>query len=114
MITSTHPKRKTDAKLSEPEFQRIKDYIQGAVYCYCKNCTNRFAARDLFGGENRDWNGTPLQLLYDWHQKNGSKDPFDRAAKDLGWLLLDVLDSDTQREFDITEGYTHEYTFVSK
>lgn len=46
----------------------MRAFIQGAVYCWCKNRPDEwFAARDLFGGENYYWEGTPLMPLYDYY-----------------------------------------------
>jgi len=111
MITSVHKQRAITAKIGKNEQQRIKDFIQGAVYCFCKNCPNQtFSASSLFGGENYDWSGTPLIALYDWHESvNG--DPVEMAGKDLGWLLLDVIIEDS-RIFEIIEGYTHQYRWI--
>ena len=76
MIIGEIRDRKIRAKLLPSEIFVIKAYIQGAVYCWCKNCKmdNQepiwFSASDLFGGDNYDWNGTPLLGLYKWHEEN--------------------------------------------
>ena len=45
--------------------QRIIDFLQGAVYCWCKNRKDEwFTTRDLLGGDNYFWQGTPLFFLY--------------------------------------------------
>lgn len=112
MITNAHRTCAISAKITSEEKQRIKDFIQGAVYCYCKNNKGKaFTARDLFGGENYDWSGTPLVKLFEWHQQNGSSNPVEMAGKDIGWLLLDVIIEDC-RLFEIIEGYTHEYKWI--
>lgn len=112
MTTIQHKTRAISAKISIEEQQRIKDFIQGAVYCCCKNNKGKlFSARDLFGGDNYDWSGTPLIALFDWHSTNGSKNPVEMAGKDIGWLLLDVICRDI-RMFEIVEGYTHEYRWI--
>lgn len=109
MLINGHKQRNIVADLSANQHQRIKDFIQGAVYCYCKNKPNMyFAARDLFGGENYRWEGTALIDLYKWHVQNSNNDPVGMAGKDIGWLLLDVIIED-KREFELREKYTHEY-----
>ena len=41
-------------------------FIQGAVYCWCKNRKDEwFALRTLFVGDNYFWSGTPLMPLYE-------------------------------------------------
>lgn len=82
----------------------IKVYIQGAVYSFCNNNPKEnFSVRILFGGDNRDWNGTPLQRIFDWYIKDGKnhQDAADRAAIDLGILLKTVLTEDA-RQYEIT------------
>jgi hypothetical protein len=82
--------------LSGDEEQRARDFLQGAVYCCCKNRPDEwFALRDLVGGENTDWEGTPLQPVYTKHLP--SPDAFSSAAKDAGWLLKRVLFDDLRR-----------------
>lgn len=78
--------------------ERIGHFLQGAVYCWCKNRPDEwFALRDLMGGDNTEWQGTPLQPLYD--RNLPSPDAFSSAAKDAGWLLKGVLENDA-RQFD--------------
>ena len=51
--------------LSEGELQKIKAFLQGAVYCWCAiRKSDWFCARDLLGGVNQDWKGYPLKVLY--------------------------------------------------
>ncbi|HWU53490.1 MAG TPA: hypothetical protein VN153_11835 [Tahibacter sp.] len=84
--------------LTDEEEQRARDFLQGAVYCWCKNRPDEwFALRDLAGGENTDWHGTPLQPLYTKHLP--SPDAYGSAAKDAGWLLKSVIKNDS-RDFD--------------
>jgi hypothetical protein len=81
---------------------RILDFLQGAVYCWCKNRPKEwFSLRDLMGGDNYYWPGTPLLPLYDKHVAAGSSDPIavDRAGKEGGWLLKEDIVSDS-RVFD--------------
>ena len=54
--------------ITKAEKQRIYDFLQGGIYCWCKNRPHEwFAIKDLLGGENFDWNGTPLIVLYHKH-----------------------------------------------
>lgn len=80
----------------------IDVYLQGGVYALLINATsNEFATRDIVGGENRDWEGTPLQSIYDGLVKEYSPDKkkaYDRAAIEVGYLLKEVLLKD-RRDF---------------
>ena len=81
--------------INEEQKTRIRDVLQGAVYCWCKNRPDEwFSMRDLMGGENYYWEGTPLIALYEKHHEED--DAVERAGKDSGWLLKrvrkDVLD----------------------
>lgn len=81
----------------------IKVYMQGAVYAFCNIKPNEpFSARILFGGNNRNWNGTPMQKIYDYYIKEGKseEDAHQSAAIDAGRLLKALLDRDS-RDFEI-------------
>ncbi len=83
--------------------QLIRAFLQGSVYCWVKNRSEEpFALRDLMGGENFEWLGTPLYALYEKHIARGkeSDDAVTDAAKDAGWLLKSVL-SDDRRHFEL-------------
>ena len=108
MITKEHPIRAISAKITEAEILLIKDYIDSKVTDFCgAHPAETFTARDLFGGA---WTYTPLQILYDWHYNQCQKhnEAFEKAGRDLGWLLLDVIAAH-RLKFDVIEGYTHSY-----
>lgn len=86
------------------ELDLVRAYLQGAVYSWVKNRSGEwFAVRDLVGGENTDWAGTPLQRLYDRHLESGrtEEEAFEAAAKDVGWIMKRLLAEDSRVfEFD--------------
>lgn len=106
--------RNISAILTDQEVLEIRSYLQGAVYCWCKNRKTEkdepewFAARDLFGGDNYYWEGTPLFALYNWHKENKAKDPVRMAGRDVGNLLRDVIEDD-RRKFCTKGGYRRLY-----
>jgi hypothetical protein len=80
--------------ISEEQKQRILDFLQGAVYCWCKNRKEEwFAARDLLGGDNYYWQDTPMFALYE------KSEDVEQAGKDAGWLLKMVI-ADDKRSFE--------------
>ena len=93
----------------------IRAFMQGAVYSWVKNCPGEpFAVRDLVGGPNSDWNGTPLQVLYDRHidSRKTEDEAFEAAAKDLGWIVKSLL-SDDHRTFEVARaGLVNTYLWV--
>jgi len=92
------------AKLIPVDEEIIKVYMQGAVYAFCNTNKNEvFSARILFGGDNRNWGGTPMQKLYDYYIKEGKteEDAHQSAAIDAGRLLKAVLERDQYRKFEI-------------
>ena len=101
--------------ITDEQPELIKAYLQGAVYSWVKNRSGeQFAARDLVGGENYEWQGTPLIVLYEKHIALGkaSDAAVDDAAKDLGWLLKAVLNED-KRHFEIgRSGLTAGYRWI--
>ena len=93
---------------SETEIDEMCAFLQGAVYCWCKiNQDKWFAARDLIGGDNFFWEGTPLFRLYEYYH-NGDEQNAEyaknEAGKAAGHLLKRVLIED-KRIFDTTEGF---------
>lgn len=88
--------------LADNDKRRIYDYLQGAAYCWCNNRTSEwFSVRDLFGGENFDWTGTPMRKQYDKHVSKGKAHDFaiKDAGKDAGWILKKILNDD-HRNFE--------------
>ena len=89
--------------ISDGQRKLIKAFLQGAVYSWVKNRPGeKFAARDLVGGENFEWKETPLYCLFEKHN-HPPKDhqaSISAAAKDVGWLLKAVLSED-KRHFKV-------------
>jgi hypothetical protein len=82
-------------EITKEEKILIRAFLQGAVYCWCKNRPNEwFSLRDLMGGENFHWQGTPLMPLYEKHE--GVEDAVARAGKDCGWMLKRVINDDSR------------------
>jgi hypothetical protein len=62
------------------------NFLQGAVYCWCKNQPNkRFALRDLMGGDNSHWEGTPLIVLYEKYANANDNDSVKSTGIDAGY-----------------------------
>ena len=88
--------------ISQDQKQRIVDFLQGVVYCWCKNRKDEwFSMRNLMGGDNYYWQGTPLLPLYEKHEKKGKdwESAVKDAGKDSGWLLKKVI-CDDKRTFE--------------
>jgi len=102
--------------LTPQEEQGAKDFMLGAVYCRCKNQNGEwFAVRDLFGGDNFDWGGTPLRVLYEKEKGKGKEDleAIDEAGKSAGRLLKKTLFENEKRSFESKkEGMTRKYKWV--
>lgn len=97
------------------EEQRIIDFLQGAVYCWCKNRKDEwFALRDLMGGENYYWKGTPLMILYEKNENINGDTAEEAAAKDAGWILKKMISND-KREFETKKDFqTRKYKWNGK
>jgi hypothetical protein len=93
----------------------IKAFMQGAVYCWVMNRKDEwFAVRNLVGGENFEWSGTPLIVLYEKHIRlgKGRDAAIEQAAIDLGWLTKAVLSED-KRTFEVGDaGMARAYRWV--
>ncbi len=101
--------------IDDAQKRLIKAFMQGAVYCWVKNRKGEpFAVRDLMGGENFEWRGTPLYGLYQKHINDGKDNDsaIECAAKDLGWLVKTVLAED-KRTFEASKsGLVSNYRWV--
>jgi len=104
--------------ISVEQESMIKAFLQGAVYCWNKNVTDKkiivFAAHDLVGGVNKDWEKTPLRILFDKHMKRlGDAKKAEKAAgKDLGWILYAVLNEDMRDYEKCSKGLVTGYRWV--
>ena len=90
------PHEPINVSISAEDKEKIKLFLQGMVYCWCKNVKDEnnsnkwFYARDLVGGESFSWDDTPLKVL------NENYDTVKTASQALGNLLYEVLDEDTK------------------
>jgi hypothetical protein len=110
--SSKTPKRR-NVVLSNADKDRIYDFLQGAVYCWCKNRPNEwFSLRDLMGGANYYWQRTPLEPLYDKQVAKGAADPVKEAGKEAGRLLLEVIVNDSRRFDTKVEALIRQYRFI--
>ncbi|MGI9228680.1 MAG: hypothetical protein ACR2P9_02350 [Gammaproteobacteria bacterium] len=91
--------------------KKIDDFLQGAAYCWCNLKKDEwFALRNLVGGENHFWQGTPLIVLYDKH--NGiADDPVKNAGIDAGWLFKAMLHAD-KRKFETKREHVRMYKWI--
>lgn len=102
--------------IDEQQLNLIRSFLQGAVYCLCITHRNQwFSARDFLGGENSNWQGTPLQALFDYYfgRRQDEDYAIHQAGKAVGWILLSVLIAD-HRVFETRKGYTREYLWTGR
>lgn len=104
--------------ISEEQKLKIIDFLQGAVYCWCKNRPDEwFSMRDLMGGENYYWQGTPLYDLYNKHEKKYKDDwraSVEAAGKDSGWLLKKVIKQDKRKFETKKEELIRKYRWIKE
>ena len=97
--------------IADTDLQKIKAFLQGAVYSWCITRNDEwFCARNFIGGDNYYWEHYPLGVLYFRHIDAGYDHDyaFDQAAKDAGKILKSVLQEDN-RLFETEAGYTRRY-----
>ena len=103
---------------TDRELQRMRDYLLGAVQAWCKERHGKwFAARNLLGGENYYWQGTPLMRLYEYYMEQSDEDSeyaVRQAGRAAGHLLKRVLIEDPKRTYETRQGYTREYRWVGE
>lgn len=86
--------------------QAIRNQIITSVNNWCfKNASKPFAVRDLFGGANNNWKGTPIDELYSRQIKmcKSPRESHAQAAKDLGKIVKNVLEAEV-RVFKVISG----------
>ncbi len=101
--------------ITDAEKAAITTFMQGAIYTWVKNRKDEpFAVRDLVGGENFDWDGTPLFVLYEKHIRQGksNSEAIAAAAKDLGWLTKTALAQDKRTFIPSKAGLVSHYRWV--
>ncbi|EKB59843.1 hypothetical protein [Bergeyella zoohelcum] len=93
-----------DYGISEEEKNEMMIFLQGAVFALGNFKENdEFTFRDLMGRNNRDWDGTPLQKLYDkiydyfFNEKGESKEEahqqaYVKAPMEAGKLLAEIAE----------------------
>ena len=69
---------------TEEQLNLMRVFLQGVVYCWCKNRKEEwFAARDLLGGDNYYWQGAPHLQLYTYYF-DGKDNDHDYAVEEAG------------------------------
>ena len=103
--------------IGEQQRRDMMHFLQGAVYCWCKNRKGEpFAARDLLGGDNYYWQDTPMITLYEYYRdgNDGNNDyAVEEAGKAAGRLLYQLL-YDDKREFETWVDYTRLYKWTGE
>lgn len=101
--------------ITDEQRSAIAYFMQGAIYSWAKNRPGEpFAVRDLMGGENFFWEGTPLIVLYKKHIALGktNESAIEDAAKDLGWIVKSVLSRDKRTYAVEKAGLVNGYKWV--
>jgi len=101
--------------ISPAQNEQITNYMQGAIYGWIKSHkSTKFAVRDLVGGVNFDWSGTPLYALYKKHRDAGKNvdAAITGAGIDLGWIVKGLLTSDKRAFKAGKKGLVRGYTWL--
>ena len=112
MITNNNSPAKSVTGLNDQEIQAIKNYLKERVNDWIKkNPSEPFTLSDLVGKENANWEGTPLQRLYDKNSHfNDERKQYAQAAKEAGHLLKQVLEEDS-KTFSLEKRRNNTYTY---
>lgn len=101
------PHEPINVSISAEDKEKIKIFLQGMVYCWCKNVKDEnnsnkwFFARDLVGGESFSWDNTPLKVI----------NKLNDSDKILGHILYEVIDEDI-KQFETKEEHRRCYRLV--
>ena len=115
LIDDSSQIRKNISGIHKCDMELIKAFLQGAIYCWVKNRKDEvFALRNLVGGENANWENTPLEPLYKKHINMGkdNKTANEVAGQDAGKILKLVLKNDKRKFKVIDAGFTNGYKWI--
>ena len=76
--------------------KNIQNYLLGAINCFIRrNNDTWFKAKDIILS---DWNGTPLQNIYDFFETNGlsEEESWKKAGMCLGKILKKTISDDSR------------------
>jgi len=105
----TRPKKIRRVSGLDAHLQEIMDDLRERVNEWCsRNPTRPFAARDLVG-HGHNWRGTPLWAVYTKHSGKPHEKRVKQAGRDVGWLLLRVVNDDQRRTFRPEHHYVMHY-----
>lgn len=86
--------------LSIGQKAELTSFIRGAIQGALSE-KETFAVSDIVGGKFTNWEGTPLQWIYEFHKNKGEcLSPENEAGKDMGRIFKNVMSTDS-RNFEI-------------
>ena len=91
-------------------------YLQGEVFSWCaKHGDEWFAARNIVGGVNTKWEGTPLYRLYQFYENMNRGDVYAKhqAGVALGHLLKYVIRENKRMFRTRVAGQVRQYQWVN-
>lgn len=95
--------------------ERVKCFLAGAVYCWCKNHPRKpFSAANLVGGHYDDWVGTPLVELTNLYYRRKKATAEATAGVAVGKLLQEVLINSPVQFIRTSEEYVAHYALIKK
>ncbi|MCR5049813.1 MAG: hypothetical protein K6A36_01880 [Paludibacteraceae bacterium] len=89
--------------------EEIRVYLREKLDAWCasRKRGDGFSVREWLGGAERNWNGTPMQELYNYYRRKNRGDvyAYREAGKAAGRILKAVIDSDEGHRFHITREF---------
>jgi hypothetical protein len=86
--------------LAAVDLQQIDAFLLGILNARLQaNPNDWFSLRDMLGGQNRIWDDTPMQRLYEKQLNNNVPEPaaVKRAGQEAGRLFARVIVADSRR-----------------
>lgn len=101
--------------LSKCQQGELDSFIIGAIQGF--TCGNKledgsnpvFAIADIVGGMFRNWEGTPLNYIYEYHKARGCLKPEDEAGKDMGRIFKYIMGTDKYRNYKLVRVEQRKY-----
>lgn len=87
--------------LSKIQQAELDTYIYGMIRVACIYHPDGFTVPDLVGGRFKDWSGTPLDYIYQYHVARGIGNPDAEAGKDMGRIFKYLIAKDKTKSFKL-------------
>ena len=107
MLNNSYEANKSSSYESLTKFQQaeLDTFIFGLIKgCMAYNEDNTFTVPDLVGRKSfGTWKNTPLNYIYQYHNKRDCEDPEAEAGKDIGRIFKYIMAKDKVHKYEAVD-----------